>query len=158
VNTLKVYDGGNEPRKHANSHVSVAPPVILELVLAGHESKMRPISGSRTTSGISRFQTSTSCSIVASAPTCRYERGRTGAGCAPRSGCYFRVTGETPRRFTTTQRGDTTRHRKLWRFYTLLMASAGEFINDVYCVFHPTESLPHAAHSSVTKQLHLRTI
>ena len=37
VNTREVYDDGYESRKHANSHVSVAPPVMLELVLAGHE-------------------------------------------------------------------------------------------------------------------------
>ena len=29
--SLKVYDDGYESKKHANSHVSVAPPVMLEL-------------------------------------------------------------------------------------------------------------------------------
>ena len=37
VNTREVHDDGYESRKHANSHLSVAPPVMLELVLAGHE-------------------------------------------------------------------------------------------------------------------------
>ena len=122
VNTREVYDGGYESRKHANSHVSVAPPMLERSYWSWSRV---PISTRTTSSGISRFQTSTSCFIAASAPTCRYERGRTGAACAPRSGCYFRITGATPRRFTTMRRGDTTRHRKRWLFYTDTARSRG---------------------------------